>query len=230
MHSGLVCRILHGRKAPSALAVIHRRSQLTSYQPLTFVRKRTLVIGLLLAAALLFTAWQNGGFRSLAGQRTINAAAAPAHVTLYVKVVGKKQGTFKGDGLTSRAHLDQMLASAFDYGLVSPRDLATGQASGKRQHKPVVITKEWGPSMPQFLEAAATNEQLTKVTMEFWDTDNRGVQRVHFVVTLTKASVSEVRQRLANDLLTEDLSLHLPEDHRRGQDREDDLHGRLGCR
>src|SRR6202521_2676249 len=184
---------------------MHRRSQLTSHQPLTFVRKRTLVIGLLLAAALLLTAWQNGGIRSLIGQRTINAAAAPAHVTLYVKVVGKKQGTFKGDGLTSRAHLDQMLASAFDYGLVSPRDLATGQASGKRQHKPVV-TKEWGPSMPQFLEAAATNEQLTKVTMEFWDTDNRGVQRVHFVVTLTNASVAEVRQRLANDLLTEDLS------------------------
>jgi len=185
---------------------MHRRSQLTSHQPLTFVRKRTLVIGLLLAAALLLTAWQNGGIRFLTGQRTINAAAAPAHITLYVKVVGKKQGTFKGDGLTSRAHLDQMLASAFDYGLVSPRDLATGQASGKRQHKPVVITKEWGPSMPQFLAAAATNEVLTKVTMEFWDTDAKGVQRAHFVVSLTDASVSEVRQRLANDLLTEDLS------------------------
>jgi type VI secretion system secreted protein Hcp len=185
---------------------MHRRSQLTSYQPLTFVRKRTLVIGLLLAAALLFTAWQNGGFRFLAGQRTINATAAPAHITLYVKVVGKKQGAFKSDGLTSRAHLDQMLASAFDYGIVSPRDPATGQASGKRQHKPVVITKEWGPSMPQFLQAAATNEVLTKVTMEFWDTDIRGVQRQHFVVTLDNASVSEVRQHLANDLLTEDLS------------------------
>jgi type VI secretion system secreted protein Hcp len=185
---------------------MHRRSQLTSYQPLRFVRKRTLVIGLLLAAALLFTAWQNGGFRVLNGGRTINAAAAPARITLYVKVVGKKQGTFKGDGLTSKAHLDQMLASAFDYGLVSPRDPATGQASGKRQHRPVVITKEWGPSMPQFLQAAATNEQLTKVTMEFWDNDNKGVQRLHFVVTLTNASLSEVRQRLANDLLTEDLS------------------------
>src|ERR1700730_19141353 len=142
MHSGLVCRILHGRKAPSALVVIHRGSNCTSSQPLPFVRTRTLVIGLLLAAALLFTAWQNGGLRFLAGERTINAAAAPAHVTLYVKVVAKKQGTFKGDGLTSKAHLDQMLASAFDYGLVSPRDPATGQASGKPQHKPVVITKE----------------------------------------------------------------------------------------
>ena len=179
---------------------------MTSYQPLTFLRKRTLLIGLLLAAALLVAAWQNGGIRFLTGQRTINAAAAPAHVTLYVKVVGQKQGTFKGDGLRVKGHEDQMLAFAFDYGLVSPRNLATGQASGKRQHKPVVITKEWGPSMPQFLAAAATNEQLTKVTMEFWDTDTRGVQRAHFVVTLTDASVSEVRQRLANDLLTEDLS------------------------
>jgi type VI secretion system secreted protein Hcp len=185
---------------------MHRRSQLTSYQPLSFVRKRTLVIGLVLAAALLVATWQNGGIRLLTGGRTISAAAAPAHVTLYLKVVGKKQGTFKGDGLTAKAHLDQMLASAFDYGLVSPRDLATGQASGKRQHKPVVITKEWGPSMPQFLQAAATNEQLTKVTMEFWDTDVKGIQRLHFVVTLTNATVSEVKQRLASDLLTEDLS------------------------
>jgi type VI secretion system secreted protein Hcp len=164
------------------------------------------VIGLVLAAALLVATWQNGGIRLLTGGRTINAAAALAHVTLYVKVVGKKQGTFKGDGLTAKAHLDQMLASAFDYGLVSPRDLATGQASGKRQQKPVVITKEWGPSMPQFLQAAATNEQLTKVTMEFWDTDVKGIQRLHFVVTLTNATVSEVKQRLASDLLTEDLS------------------------
>lgn len=179
---------------------------MTSHQPLTFVRKRTLAIALLLAAAVLLAAWQSGGFRFLGGQRAITAAAAPAHVTLYVKVVGKKQGTFKGDGLLAKGHTDQMLALTFDYGLLSPRDLATGQASGKRQHKPVVITKEWGPSMPQFLVAVGTNEQLTKVTMEFWDTTVKGVQRLHFVVTLTNASVSEVKQRLANDLLTEDIA------------------------
>jgi type VI secretion system secreted protein Hcp len=185
---------------------MHRRSQLTSYQPLRFVRKRTLVIGVILAAALLVTALQNGGIRMLTGGRSINAAAAPAHVTLYFTAVGKRQGGFKGDGLKAKGHENQMLAFAFDYGLVSPRDPATGQASGKRQHKPVVITKEWGASTPQFLSAAATNEQLTKVTMEFWDTDTKGMQRLHFVVTLTDASVSEVKQRLANDLLTEDLS------------------------
>jgi len=30
----------------------------------------------------------------------------------------------------------------------SPRDIATGQASGKRMHKPFTITKEWGASTP----------------------------------------------------------------------------------
>src|SRR5260370_11692787 len=179
-HSDSVCCTMDGRKAPSAREVMHRRSQLTSHQSLRFVRKRILAIALLLAAALLIAGWQSGGFRFPAGQPTINAAAAPAHVTLYLKVIGKKQGTFKPDGLTSRAHLDQMLATAFDYGLVSPRDLATGQASGKRQHQPIVITKEWGASMPQVLQAAATNEQLTKGTMGFWYTDPRGVQRLHF--------------------------------------------------
>jgi hypothetical protein len=32
--------------------------------------------------------------------------------------------------------------------VVSPRDIATGQASGKRMHKPFTITKEWSASSP----------------------------------------------------------------------------------
>jgi hypothetical protein len=36
------------------------------------------------------------------------------------------------------------------YGVKSPRDVATGQSSGKRTHKPVTFVKEWGASSPQF--------------------------------------------------------------------------------
>src|SRR5258707_11077025 len=138
---------MDGRKAPSAPEVMHRRSELTSHQSLSFVRKRTLAIALLLATAVVIAAWQSGGFRFLVGQRTINAAAAPPHVTLYVKVVGKKQGTFKGDGLVAKGHADQMLASAFDYGLVSPRDIAPDQVSGRRRKNPFSRSKDRGPSM-----------------------------------------------------------------------------------
>jgi hypothetical protein len=33
--------------------------------------------------------------------------------------------------------------------VTSPRDVATGQASGKRTHEPVRFTKEWGPASPK---------------------------------------------------------------------------------
>lgn len=32
--------------------------------------------------------------------------------------------------------------------LYSPRDVATGQASGKRMHKPITFVKEWGAASP----------------------------------------------------------------------------------
>ena len=38
--------------------------------------------------------------------------------------------------------------AAASHEIKSPRDLATGQASGKRMHKPVTITKEWSASSP----------------------------------------------------------------------------------
>ncbi|MBI3260695.1 MAG: type VI secretion system tube protein Hcp [Ignavibacteriae bacterium] len=36
----------------------------------------------------------------------------------------------------------------FTYDVKSPRDVATGQASGKRQHKPITITKEFDKTKP----------------------------------------------------------------------------------
>ena len=58
----------------------------------------------------------------------------------YVAIEGTKQGKFKGDN-RSKAHKDQITGLAFDYEVISPRDLASGLPTGKRQHKPVTITK-----------------------------------------------------------------------------------------
>ena len=59
-----------------------------------------------------------------------------------------------GDGLNDsgwlRVACDGAVVSAVYYTVKSPRDVATGQSSGKRMHKPFVITKEWGPSTPMF--------------------------------------------------------------------------------
>ena len=40
--------------------------------------------------------------------------------------------------------------------ILSPRDAATGQASGKRMHKPVTFVKEWGAATPQLSQMKPT--------------------------------------------------------------------------
>ena len=40
---------------------------------------------------------------------------------------------------------------AAQYWVIGPRDAASGQASGKRMHRPVTFVKEWGPATPQLM-------------------------------------------------------------------------------
>ncbi len=46
-----------------------------------------------------------------------------------------------------RSRLEPLAAK---YDVTAPRDVATGQATGKRQHGSVVIMKEWGPLKATF--------------------------------------------------------------------------------
>ena len=67
-----------------------------------------------------------------------------------------------GDGLSDevwlRVRCDNSIATAvFEHSVKSPRDAASGQATGKRMHKPFTITKEWGPSTPMLGKTAGGN-------------------------------------------------------------------------
>ena len=88
----------------------------------------------------------------------------------YVSIEGTKQGKFKGES-TREAHRDKIPALAFSYEVTSPRDVATGQASGRRQHGPVTFVKAWGAASPQLFQALTTNEVLKTVLFEFVGTN-----------------------------------------------------------
>lgn len=45
----------------------------------------------------------------------------------------------------------------------SPRDAASGLPTGKRQHKPITITKEWGASTPKLMMKTPTGEEYNTV-------------------------------------------------------------------
>ena len=65
----------------------------------------------------------------------------------HLKLVGQKQGQIKGS-VTQKGREDSILVHAYSHEILFPHDLATGQSSGKRQHKPLVIVKDVDRSTP----------------------------------------------------------------------------------
>jgi type VI secretion system secreted protein Hcp len=129
------------------------------------------------------------------------STTAPLHMMVQpgggvrcrVAIRGAKQGPFKGDS-TARGQEKWIHCSQFLLSLTSPRDAATGMATGKRQYAPIVITKEWDAASPQIFQAAATNEVLPQVELEFLRTGPQGIESVFETVTLTNATISAVKQ------------------------------------
>ena len=124
------------------------------------------VQGLQGAAGPAGAAGQNG--------RDGGAAADPNAIAGTVAIVAQKQGSINTT-LTGFAHE-----------IVSPRDLASGQATGNRQHKPITITKELDAATPKLLQALVTNETLTSVLIGLL----RNGQQVA-TVKLTNAGIAD---------------------------------------
>jgi len=116
----------------------------------------------------------------------------PGKVSFYVTIRGAKQGIFKGQSSTKQ-HQNEIQGLQFISLLTSPRDAATGQATGKRQYAPIVFTKEWDASSPQIFEAAATNELLSLVEFDFVRSTPDGRESVYETIKLTDATISSVK-------------------------------------
>jgi type VI secretion system secreted protein Hcp len=119
--------------------------------------------------------------------------ASAAGNAIMVGVNGTKQGQFKGESTRAQAQ-DKLEAMGFTFEVASPRDAASGLASGKRQYKPLTITKAIGASSPQFLQALATNEVLKTVTLDFFKTNESGEEYIYYTIKLTNATVASIRQ------------------------------------
>jgi type VI secretion system secreted protein Hcp len=120
----------------------------------------------------------------------------------YVTIEGHKQGLFKGsfdigdDKAASARRKHRIAGIKFLSETTSPRDAATGQASGRRIHKPITITKEWDAASPQLFRALVENETLKSVLFEFVKTQPNGSEEVYHTVTLTNAAISNIKSYL----------------------------------
>ena len=111
--------------------------------------------------------------------------------TTYLTLTGAKQGPIKG-GVTAKGYEGAIAVADVAYGIVSPRDPASGLPTGKRIHQPVTITKAIDPSTPQLLEALITNEALTTAKIDFLEPSAGpgGALALALTITLTNAAIS----------------------------------------
>ncbi len=146
------------------------------------------------SAVVLFAPVPLAHTQAPANMRVASAfpGSGPSSV-FYVTIKGARQGVFKGSS-TNAAHRDQIVGIRFSVQVSSPRDSATGQASGRHNYSVLLITKEWDAASPQLFTALATSEALQSVDLEFVRAAPDGREYVFETIRLSQAAVNSVRQ------------------------------------
>ncbi|MBI9018611.1 MAG: type VI secretion system tube protein Hcp [Phycisphaerae bacterium] len=98
---------------------------------------------------------------------------------------------------------DSMLVLDFVHEVVSPRDAASGLPTGKRQHKPVTITKRIDKASPLLAQGLINNLNLPSIKFSFFRTNTDGTRDVYYTVELQKASIASIGH---DDINTETIS------------------------
>ena len=110
----------------------------------------------------------------------------------YLTIKGEKQGTIKGS-VTQKGREGWIAVYAADHEILSPRDAATGLASGKRQHKPISITKEIDKSTPLLHKALVSNENLKEVVLRFFAATPNGMETNNYIIKLNNAHIISIQ-------------------------------------
>lgn len=122
----------------------------------------------------------------------------------YLKLKGQKQGNIKG-GVTLKGRENTIEVIACNHEVVSPRDAASGLATGKRRHLPLIITKELDRSTPLLMQALISSEVITSFELQFYTSQNTGsigrtsAEKNHYTIRLTNAVVSDIKMTMPNN-------------------------------
>ncbi|MEO8151361.1 MAG: type VI secretion system tube protein TssD [Bacteroidia bacterium] len=115
----------------------------------------------------------------------------------YLTLSGSKQGQIKG-AVTQKGREGSIAVFQFRHELISPRDLATGRSSGKRQYKPIMIMKEVDQASVKLYNALTTNEVFKEVVINFWKPNASGMEINYYRLKLTNVSIASLSQEMIN--------------------------------
>ena len=117
---------------------------------------------------------------------------ADAALNAYLKLRGQKQGVIQGS--VARKGLEGSIpVIAVSHEIASPCDAASGLPTGKRTHKPLVITKEIDRATPLIYKAMVTGEVLPEVELVVFAQADRAGKTPLYTVKLSDATISEIR-------------------------------------
>jgi type VI secretion system secreted protein Hcp len=121
----------------------------------------------------------------------------------YLKLKGQKQGPING-GCTQKGRENLIVVFSVNHEIVSPRDMASGLPTGKRQHKPLIITKAIDKSSPLLYNVLTTNENISEWELKFWTPQlaaagGVGTEKQHYTIKLTNANIASIRFLMADN-------------------------------
>ncbi len=122
----------------------------------------------------------------------------------YLRLKASQQGDIKGSCI-QKGREDTIMVIGFSHEIVSPRDAASGLPTGKRQHKPLVITKEVDKATPLLFSILTNNENISNFKLDFYQPSKQGAEKQHYTIQLFNANIASVRSEMLNNKYPENM-------------------------
>jgi type VI secretion system secreted protein Hcp len=122
----------------------------------------------------------------------------------YLTCEGETQGKIVGS-VTQAGREDMMEIYGWSHEVISPRDAASGLPTGKRQHKPIVVTKPVDKATALLMNVLVNNENITTWKLDCWKPSRAGKEELYYSIELVNANVAEIRAESLNNKYPENM-------------------------
>ncbi|MFJ3369550.1 Hcp family type VI secretion system effector [Pseudomonas sp. NPDC086251] len=124
----------------------------------------------------------------------------------YMIIINKKGVSLTDQAFTAESvgniyqedHQDKVMVQGFSHEVTIPRDPQSGQPTGQRVHKPLVITKVFDKASPLLLEALCKGEVMEIVEIQWYRTSTVGTQELYYTTTLLDAVIVHIKDYMHN--------------------------------
>jgi type VI secretion system secreted protein Hcp len=116
----------------------------------------------------------------------------------YLVIEAEKTGAVAGS-VTQKGREKSIMVIAANHEIRSPRDQASGLPTGKRQHGPLVITKEVDKASPLLYNILVNNENVKKWKLQFWRPSPAGTEQMVYAIELENANIAGIKMIMPNN-------------------------------